>query len=270
MYQTPETLRRSRTIPSHGLREGVPPCVPPPPGLRPPHCPYSPSCSPPPPTPPTQPPAPATRSRCSVRDALAALPVQTESRTGYERTKFRHWTDADRDGYSTRNEVLLDEAVTAPEQDASCRPTGGSWYSPYDNTYFTAARALDIDHLVPLAEAWDSGASTWTAQERETYANDLDDPRALIAVSATSNRSKPNQDPATWTPPGRRLPVHLRHRLDHHQNPLEPHHRPERADRPHRHPGRLPEHTSGSHPHPLNRCTVAGGTAASRPTQCTP
>ncbi|MFF7551180.1 DUF1524 domain-containing protein [Streptomyces canus] len=62
------------------------------------------------------------------------------------------------------------------------------------------ARALDIDHLVPLAEAWESGASTWTAKERETYANDLDDPRALIAVSATSNRSKPDQDPATWTP----------------------------------------------------------------------
>jgi hypothetical protein len=134
-----------------------------------------------------------------VRDALAALPVQTESRTGYERTKFRHWTDADRDGCSTRNEVLLDEAVTAPEQDASCRLTGGSWYSPYDDTYFTEARALDIDHLVPLAEAWDSGASTWTAKERERYANDLDDPRALIAVSATSNRSKADQG---TRPPG--------------------------------------------------------------------
>ncbi|MDQ0904260.1 hypothetical protein QFZ22_000245 [Streptomyces canus] len=60
----------------------------------------------------------------------------------------------------TRNEVLLEEAVTAPEQEASCRLTGGSWYSPYDDTYFTVARALDIDHLVPLAEAWDSGAST--------------------------------------------------------------------------------------------------------------
>ncbi|MFF0095061.1 hypothetical protein ACFYSF_34710 [Streptomyces canus] len=88
-----------------------------------------------------------------VRDTLAALPVQTESRTGYERTKFRHCTDADRDGCSTRNEVHPEEAVTPPEQDASCRLTGGSWYSPYDDTYFTAARSLDIDHLVPLAEA---------------------------------------------------------------------------------------------------------------------
>ena len=145
--------------------------------------------------------SPGDRIALPVRDALAALPVQTESRTGYERTKFRHWTDADRDGCSTRNEVLLDEAVTAPEQDANCRLTGGSWYSPYDDTYFTAARALDIDHMVPLAEAWDSGASTWTAKEREAYANDLDDPRALIAVSATSNRSKADQDPATWMPP---------------------------------------------------------------------
>ncbi|MFI5825027.1 hypothetical protein ACIA8I_39075 [Streptomyces rishiriensis] len=87
-----------------------------------------------------------------VRDALAALPVQDEDRTGYERTKFRHWIEADRDGCSTQAEVLLAEAVTAPEQSAGCQLTGGSWYSPYDDTYFTAARALDIDHLVPLGE----------------------------------------------------------------------------------------------------------------------
>ncbi|MDG5808584.1 HNH endonuclease family protein [Streptomyces ossamyceticus] len=71
----------------------------------------------------------------------------------------------------------------------------------YDDTVFTAARALDIDHLVPLAESWDSGASAWTSADRQAYANDLDDPRALIAVSATSNRSKADQDPTTWQPP---------------------------------------------------------------------
>ncbi|MGW0710523.1 HNH endonuclease family protein [Streptomyces sp. NPDC002643] len=136
-----------------------------------------------------------------ARDALLALPVQDEDRTGYERTKFRHWTDADRDGCNTRNEVLLEEAVTAPAQGSNCALTGGSWYSPYDDTSFTQARALDIDHLVPLAESWDSGASGWTPAERQAYANDLDDPRALIAVSAASNRSKADQDPATWQPP---------------------------------------------------------------------
>ncbi|WP_329266550.1 HNH endonuclease family protein [Streptomyces sp. NBC_01451] len=136
-----------------------------------------------------------------VRDALHALTIQTENRTGYERSKFRHWVDADRDSCNTRQEVLLEEAVTAPVQDANCVLTGGSWYSPYDDTYFTQARALDIDHLVPLAESWDSGASTWTTAERQAYANDLGDARALIAVSATTNRSKSDQDPATWQPP---------------------------------------------------------------------
>ncbi|MFD5861497.1 HNH endonuclease family protein [Streptomyces chartreusis] len=141
-----------------------------------------------------------------VRDAIAALPVQDEDRTGYNRDKFRHWIDADRDGCSTRNEVLIEEAVTAPEQGAGCQLTGGAWYSPYDDTSFTAARPLDIDHLVPLAETWDSGASAWSAKEREAYANDLGDTRALIAVSAASNRSKADQDPATWQPPA----VHYR------------------------------------------------------------
>ncbi|WP_405669546.1 HNH endonuclease family protein [Streptomyces sp. NBC_01530] len=136
-----------------------------------------------------------------VRDALQALPVEEENRAGYERSKFRHWIDADRDGCSTRAEVLLQEAVTAPSVGPGCALTGGSWYSPYDDQYFDSARQLDVDHLVPLAEAWDSGASAWTAKEREAYANDLDDPRALIAVSAASNRSKADQDPSTWMPP---------------------------------------------------------------------
>ncbi|MFJ4836337.1 HNH endonuclease family protein [Streptomyces sp. NPDC088747] len=145
--------------------------------------------------------APGDTVTLPVRDALKALTIHDESRTGYERSKFRHWTDADRDGCSTRQEVLLEEAVDAPAQGANCALTGGSWYSPYDDKYFTEARALDVDHLVPLAEAWDSGASAWSAAERQEYANDLGDSRALIAVSAASNRSKADQDPATWQPP---------------------------------------------------------------------
>ncbi|MEU7428596.1 HNH endonuclease family protein [Streptomyces sp. NPDC040750] len=136
-----------------------------------------------------------------VRDALDQLPVRGEDRTGYVRTKFKHWIDADKDGCSTRAEVLKAEAVIAPEQGAKCQLTGGEWYSPYDDRYIHGPGGLDIDHLVPLAEAWDSGASEWTATEREAYANDLGDDRALIAVSATSNRSKADQDPATWMPP---------------------------------------------------------------------
>ncbi|MEU1408529.1 HNH endonuclease family protein [Streptomyces sp. NPDC005728] len=120
-----------------------------------------------------------------------------------ERTKFKHWVDADKDGCTTRAEVLKAEAVTAPEQGPKCALTGGQWYSPYDDKYIQGPSGLDIDHLVPLAEAWDSGASAWTAKEREAYANDLGDDRALIAVSAASNRSKADQDPTTWLPPAK-------------------------------------------------------------------
>ncbi|MEE1931200.1 HNH endonuclease family protein [Streptomyces sp. TRM 70351] len=146
---------------------------------------------------------PGSSSTLPVRALLGVLPVKEETRTGYERAAFRHWVDADKDGCNTRNEVLLEEAVNHPELSGRCTLTGGTWYSPYDDTYAEGARGLDIDHLVPLAEAWDSGAGTWTAAEREAYANDLGDHRALIAVTARSNRSKADQDPATWQPPAR-------------------------------------------------------------------
>ena len=123
-----------------------------------------------------------------VRDALAALTVADESREGYERTKFKHWVDADRDGCHTRSEVLLDEAVTAPEQGARCTLTGGRWYSPYDDRYIEGPRTIDIDHYVPLAESWDSGASAWTPKEREAYANDLARPGWLSLHTRTLAR----------------------------------------------------------------------------------
>ncbi|MEU9348005.1 HNH endonuclease family protein [Streptomyces sp. NPDC048278] len=145
--------------------------------------------------------APGETVTLPVRDALAELTVADESRAGYSRDKFKHWTDADKDGCNTRAEVLLAEAVAAPEVGPKCTLTGGVWYSPYDDQYINDARKLDVDHLGPLAEAWDSGASAWTPKEREAYANDLDDPRALIAVSAASNRSKADKDPAEWMPP---------------------------------------------------------------------
>lgn len=64
-----------------------------------------------------------------------------------------------------------------------------------------AATKLDIDHVVPLAEAWDSGASKWDADRREQYANDLGADRSLVAVTAKTNRSKADRDPAEWLPP---------------------------------------------------------------------
>lgn len=134
---------------------------------------------------------------------VSRLAVENESREGYNRDLFRHWnTGLDAaDGCNTRAEVLVSEAVTVPGVGARCALTGGSWWSYYDDVRVTSASALDIDHMVPLAEAWDSGASGWTSARREAYANDQGADASLVAVTARSNRSKSDQDPAEWLPP---------------------------------------------------------------------
>ncbi|MGW7639133.1 HNH endonuclease family protein [Streptomyces decoyicus] len=138
-----------------------------------------------------------------LTDAIGRLKVARESRSGYERDKFRLWVDADHDGCDTRKEVLLSEAVKKPTQGTGCKLTGGSWRSYYEDKTVSDARKLDIDHVVPLAEAWDSGASKWTAERRESYANDLDAERSLVAVSLGPNRAKGDKDPAEWMPPAK-------------------------------------------------------------------
>ncbi|MGP3941924.1 HNH endonuclease family protein [Streptomyces sp. 6N106] len=144
--------------------------------------------------------APSETVTTTLREAIDALPMAAEDRTGYERTAFKHWVDADADGCNTRAEVLLAEAIEPPTVSGRCTISGGIWHSYYDNVDVQGARSLDIDHMVPLAEAWDSGASTWSAQERQDYANDVGDMRSLAAVSARENRSKADQDPNQWLP----------------------------------------------------------------------
>ncbi|MFI1436704.1 HNH endonuclease family protein [Streptomyces lydicus] len=136
-----------------------------------------------------------------LHDAVEALPQAAESRDGYERTKFKHWIDEDKDGCNTRAEVLLAEAITPPTVGPGCKLTGGTWLSYYDDKVVDGPAGLDIDHMVPLAEAWDSGASQWTAARRQAYANDLAADRSLVAVTAKTNRQKADQDPADWMPP---------------------------------------------------------------------
>ncbi|MCW2759758.1 MAG: endonuclease [Nocardioidaceae bacterium] len=136
-----------------------------------------------------------------LTSAIDHIPVGTESRTGYERSKFKLWIDADGDGCDTRAEVLISESEEAPTVGSGCSLSGGRWYSCYDGTSVTAAGDLDIDHVVPLAEAWDSGAGGWTAARREAYANDLADSHTLVGVTASLNRSKGDQDVAEWLPP---------------------------------------------------------------------
>ena len=149
--------------------------------------------------------APEPQPSSGVAAVLAlvdALTVAAEQTGGYDRDLFRHWVDADGDGCDTRREVLIAEAVVAPTQGSRCALSDGEWISRYDGlTEQGSGRGFDVDHLVPLAEAWASGAHGWLPDRRERYANDLGYEQSLIAVSARSNRSKGAQDPATWLPP---------------------------------------------------------------------
>ena len=136
----------------------------------------------------------------NTKTALASLTIADEVRAGYDRDLFKHWVDVDGDRCNARYEVLIAEAVKRPRIGSGCTLSGGRWVSAYDGVQTTQTNALDIDHVVPLAEAWDSGAYAWSAATREAFANDLDDPRSLIAVTARSNRQKSDQDPAEWLP----------------------------------------------------------------------
>jgi hypothetical protein len=137
-------------------------------------------------------------SPASANDAV--LNTAIDQLDGYKRTLFKHWIDSDKDGCDTRAEVLIEEAIVKPKIGPKCKLTGGKWFSTYDGKNLTNASLLDVDHLVPLAEAWRSGAWKWTDAQRQTFANDLENSEALVAVSLSTNRSKGDKDPALWMP----------------------------------------------------------------------
>ena len=128
------------------------------------------------------------------------LTIAEDKTTGYNRSSFKHWIDADRNGCNTRAEVLIEEAVVKPKIGPKCKLTGGKWISAFDGKTITKASQLDVDHMVPLAEAWRSGAWKWTSAQRRAFANDLENSEALIAVTASTNRSKGDKDPSKWLP----------------------------------------------------------------------
>jgi len=135
-------------------------------------------------------------SHPAVQDEVQSLNVP------YDRDLYRHWVDADGDCQDTRQEVLITESLEPVEMDErGCRVVSGSWFDAFTGQTFTDPSSLDIDHMIPLAEAHRSGAATWNAEQREAYANDLFHNDALIAVSASANRSKSDRDPAEWLPP---------------------------------------------------------------------
>ncbi|MFE2555876.1 HNH endonuclease [Streptomyces sp. NBC_00090] len=135
-------------------------------------------------------------------DALAELTEAAEDPDGYKATAFRHWNQGldPADGCDTSSEVLISEAQDAPKSGAKCALSGGRWTSSYDGQSVTDPTALRVDHLVALEEAWQSGASGWTAARREQYANDQGAAATLVAVTARSQKEKAGRDPAEWVP----------------------------------------------------------------------
>lgn len=134
-----------------------------------------------------------------ARTELGGLAVAPDgSMDGYSREKFPHW-DAGPNNCNTRESVLRRDGENV-RVGSDCYPTSGDWVSAYDDGRWTKPSQLQIDHVVPLADAWRTGAQKWSQQQREAFANDLDSPQ-LIAVTANVNEAKGDQSPEHWMPP---------------------------------------------------------------------
>ena len=152
--------------------------------------------------------APRSDTTPSERTPTVAEPVAPKATTrddelpAYDREQWPHWIDADGDCQDTRTEVLIAESLRPVTfTDAKkCEVASGSWRCPYTDRTFSDPRQLDVDHMVPLAEAYRSGGARWTKQQRTDYANDLSDPDHLVAVYKGANRSKGAKTIAQWLP----------------------------------------------------------------------
>lgn len=143
---------------------------------------------------------PPASADSELGDQIAKLRVAPEHIGGYKRSLFPHWDELP-NGCSVREEVLRIESRTPPRVNSrTCQVSSGTWFSVYDGVTLHSPSSVDIDHVVALKEAWDSGAWQWTPAKRRAYANDLKDPQSLIAVSSRSNREKADRDPAQWLP----------------------------------------------------------------------
>ena len=154
-----------------------------------------------------------TVSAARATRLLADLPRAPRTWRGpsYDRDAFgTPWSDVDGNGCNQRDDVLLRDAVAdtvevAPQGRCDHDVLAGTWDDPYTGRTLTfddlkdprQAQAIQIDHVVPLAEAWRSGAAEWSAERRHRYANDLP---GLLAVDGPTNAAKSDDDPAAWRP----------------------------------------------------------------------
>jgi hypothetical protein len=142
-----------------------------------------------------------------LRTAVKSLPVAAENNAGYDRDRqFGDWNDANRDCQNTRAEVLQNESKvkTSFTTAKRCTVKGGRWVTTWDGRVHTSATTVQIDHTVPVHEAWGSGARYWTKSKRVAFYNDLGDHRALSAQTSKLNSAKQARGPEAWMPPRHR------------------------------------------------------------------
>ena len=120
----------------------------------------------------------------------------------YNREDWGNWIDEDGDGLNTRHEVLAEESLIKPVI-SNNKVVSGKWFDKYTGKYFTNPSDLDIDHLVPLKNAYISGASNWSKKKKNRYYNYLKSDNHLIAVSKSANRNKSDKSPVDWLPPNK-------------------------------------------------------------------
>ncbi len=123
----------------------------------------------------------------------------------YNRNDWKHWNDQDGDCQNTRHEVLIDESISPVKFKSTdkCQVAYGEWYDPFTGETITDATKLDVDHMVPLKNAHDSGGWKWDNQKKSEYANYMKYADHLIAVTASANRQKGAKSPDQWVPPNK-------------------------------------------------------------------
>ncbi|GAA0852478.1 HNH endonuclease family protein [Streptosporangium amethystogenes subsp. fukuiense] len=134
-----------------------------------------------------------------ARRMLAQLKVARPlSIRGYSRERFQP-RSAHRKGRCSTRELVLARDGRNVRRDAACHPVKGLWYSPYDGKWLKSEKYVDVDHVVPLAYAWRSGAKRWSQAKRRAFANDLIRPE-LLTVSHSANIAKGGKGPQGWRP----------------------------------------------------------------------
>jgi len=139
-----------------------------------------------------------------IKALPSALPshASSYSRTSEFGTWTYHWTVYGR--CNTRAIDLIQESKVATTRNRYCTVLSGKWYSIYNGKYYTnpyGGTYLQIDHLVPVENAWIMGAWAWTQARRIAFYNDLGDYRSLNAVDTRDNDAKGDKTPAAWMPP---------------------------------------------------------------------